>query len=270
MMLVTTYRCELRKLVAQKRTYVGLVAAVVFPLAFVITLSIQSGGPTEEAFGDRIRDSAFALPLLLLTFATFFGAPLVTAIVAGDIVAAEDSAQTLKTIVTRSASRASIYFGKALAAFTYVAAVLLAMGVTASLASAAAWGFGSLRNLSGAALSAPEAAGLVFLGYCAYLLPLLVIAGFAFFLSTVTRNSAASLVGALLFSLAFQLLAALHALATVRPYLLPAQFEAWQTLFRSPFDLTPLVRAFCVSGLYIAAPLLAGWAYFRRRDIASG
>ena len=38
------------------------------------------------------------------------------------------------------------------------------------------------------------------LGYDLYLLSLLAVAAVAFFLSTVTRNSAASLVGALLFA----------------------------------------------------------------------
>ena len=47
--------------------------------------------------------------------------PLITALVAGDIVAAESHNGTLKTILTRSRDRGEIYAGKVLASFTYTA-----------------------------------------------------------------------------------------------------------------------------------------------------
>ena len=42
--------------------------------------------------------------------------PLITALVAGDIVASEDHNGTLKTILTRSLERSQIFTGKTLAA----------------------------------------------------------------------------------------------------------------------------------------------------------
>ncbi len=69
------------------------------------------------------------------------------------------------------------------------------------------------------------------LAYATYLLPLMVLVAVAFFLSTATRNSAAAIVGTVIFSLAFQGIAALPGLGGAKPYLLPQQFEAWQALF---------------------------------------
>ena len=45
------------------------------------------------------------IPLVLLTFASAFLLPLITALVAGDIVASEDQNGPLKTILTRSLLR---------------------------------------------------------------------------------------------------------------------------------------------------------------------
>jgi hypothetical protein len=76
-------------------------------------------------------------------------------------------------------------------------------------------------------------------------------------LSTVTRNSAASVVGALMWALLMQLLGVLPGTESIRPYLLGTQFEAWHGFLRVPADWTPVIRALWVCALYIAAPLLA-------------
>ena len=45
--VLTTYRWELRKLRAQKRTYLGLGAAALIPLIFVVALVTQNGQPND-------------------------------------------------------------------------------------------------------------------------------------------------------------------------------------------------------------------------------
>ena len=48
----TVYLWELRKLRAQKRTYLGLAAVVLVPIAFVVALAVQHGaGPTDVPLG---------------------------------------------------------------------------------------------------------------------------------------------------------------------------------------------------------------------------
>ena len=72
-----------------------------------------------------MRETGFAVPLVCLTFGAFWLLPLITALVAGDIVATEDHNGTLKTILTRSVERWHVFAGKVLAALTYTAAVLV-------------------------------------------------------------------------------------------------------------------------------------------------
>ena len=68
-----------------------------------------------------MRETGLAIPLVLLLFGSIWLFPLIIALVAGDIVAAEDHNGTLKTILTRSLDRGQIFAGKALAAVTYAA-----------------------------------------------------------------------------------------------------------------------------------------------------
>jgi ABC-2 type transport system permease protein len=99
-------------------------------------------------------------------------------------------------------------------------------------------------------------------------LPLAGIAAFGVMLSTVTRNSTASVVGALMWALLMQLLGVLPGTEAVRPYLLGTQFDAWHGFMRVPADWTPVLRALWVCALYIGAPLVAAYLVFLRRDVA--
>jgi ABC-2 type transport system permease protein len=262
------YRWEVAKLAAQKRTYLGLGAAMLVPVVFVVVLVIQSGGPNDVPLGRYIRDSGLVTPFVVLLFMSIWGLPLITALVAGDIVASESHHGTLKTILTRSRDRGEVFAGKVLATATYTLAVVFAMGLVALAAGSAAFGFHPLTSLSGTQVAPGRGLLLLLATLSIYTLPLAGIAAFGVMLSTVTRNSAASVVGALMFALLMQLLGVLPGTESIRPYLLGTQFEAWHGLLRIPADWTPITRALWVCSLYIAAPLAAAYLVFLRRDVA--
>jgi ABC-2 type transport system permease protein len=266
--LLRAYGWETRKLARQRRTWMGLVAAVLYALAFVIALSLKkhAGIPPDIPLAKQVTQSGVVLPLALLAFATFFGAPVICSLVAGDIVSSEDANNTLKMILTRSTGRGTIYIAKALAAATYGIALVVVLFAVASFASIVSWGLNGVTLLDGRTASGSHALGLDALAYLAYLLPLAVLVAVAFFLSTATRNSAAAIVGTVIFALAFQGVAALPGLAGAKPYLLPQQFDAWESLFgHGGFSIA---RAAWVCALYCLLPLAAGWAIFSRRDVA--
>ena len=254
--LGATIRWEMRKLVRHKRTWACLIAAALYALAFVIALSLKkhAGIPPDLPLAQQLTRSGVVLPLALLAFATFFGAPVISALVAGDIVATEDANNTLKMILTRSTGRGTL-------------AILIAvMFLTSIIGSIASWGLHGVTLLNGRPATAGHALALDAYAYAAYLLPLAVLVAVAFFLSTATRNSAAAIVGTVIFALAFQGIAALPGLQGAKPYLLPQQFDAWRTLFGD--GGASIGRAAWVCALYSVIPLAAGWAIFARRDVA--
>src|SRR5438270_1026156 len=172
----TVYRWELTKLRYQKRTYLGLGAAAVVPIIFVIAIHFRHarrGG--EFAFASYLNRSGLAVPLVIMLFGAVWMFPLITALVAGDIFASEDHNGTLKTILTRSLERSQIFTGKALAAATYAIAAILLNGTVAVIAGSLQSGFNSLQSLSGTLVSAPKALELVYVSLVVYLIPIATI-----------------------------------------------------------------------------------------------
>jgi ABC-2 type transport system permease protein len=270
--VLTIYRWEVRKLVAQWRTYLGLALVVLPPIIFVVfqLLRGQRDHHADNVFIAQITQSGLATPVLMLLFESFLLLPVVTALVSGDIVANEDSNGTLKTILTRSVDRGQVFAAKILAAFSYAICALLLAAVVATVAGVAAWGFNKVTTYSGTVVSAPKALLLVFASNAVFLIPLLTLASIGLLLSTVTRNSAASVVGTVGVVIVMLIVAQIPGLEGVRPYLIPEQFEAWHGLLRTPTDWTPISHSAWVCALYAVPALFAGYLVFLRRDVAGG
>jgi ABC-2 type transport system permease protein len=271
--LGAVYVWELRKLKVQKRTYIGLGAAMLVPLIFIVALLLNGnngGGDGEIPFERYVRETGLAIPLVGLFFGSIWLFPLITALVAGDIVATEDHNGTLKTILTRSVERWQVFTGKALAALTYTLAALVLFVLVGLVVGGLIWGFDPLVSLSGTHV--PVGRGLLLLAGAtlAYFVPMVAMASVALLLSTLTHNSAASVVGTLMFSLILQLFGVISALDFLQPYLLSTQFNAWEGLLREPADWAPVVRAVWVSAAYALPALAVAFTAFLRRDVAGG
>jgi ABC-2 type transport system permease protein len=96
------------------------------------------------------------------------------------------------------------------------------------------------------------------------------VAAIGLLLSTLTRNSAAAVVGTLVVTILIELVGILPGLGGVKPYLLTTQFDAWQGFLRLPTDWEPITRAAWVCALYGVPALLAAFLVFLRRDVAGG
>jgi len=210
------------------------------------------------------------VPLILLVFSSIWFFPLVTALVAGDIVAAEDQNRTLKTILTRSTTRTSVFAAKVLAAFTYALVALLLFGLTSTVAGGLASGFDELPTFT-TVISPGRAAVLVAASFAVYAMPVLGIAAIGVLLSTISKNSAGAVVGTLMVSLTMQLTRIIPGLDGdgVQRLMLTRQLNAWQSLFRDPIDWSPIVHGAWVSVVYAAVALVIAWLHFVRRDVVA-
>jgi ABC-2 type transport system permease protein len=264
----TVYRWELRKLRSQKRTYLGLGAAALVPLIFIVALLSSSGGPDDVPFGRYVRETGLAIPLVGLLFSSIWLFPLITSLVAGDIVASEDNHGTLKTILTRSTERWQIFAAKLLAALSYAFVALVVFVGVGLVLGGLIWGFDPLTSLSGTRIGAGRGVLLIAAAALAYFVPMIAIAAIAFLLSTVTHNSAAAVVGTLILSFMLQLLAIISGLDFLRPYLLSEQFDSWQGLLREPTDWAPIIHSAWVSACYAVPAVVWAFLAFVRRDVA--
>jgi ABC-2 type transport system permease protein len=268
----TVLRWELRKLVSQKRTYLGLGLAVLLPLIFVLVQRLRGnhGHDQGNIFASHITESGLATPVLMLLFLSLFMLPLISALVAGDIFAAEDGNGTLKTILTRSVDRGQVFAAKSLAAMAYAAIAVFLSAAVATAAGVASWGFRHVITFSGSVVSAPEGLLLVFAANACYLIPLLTVAAIGVLLSTATHNSAASVVGTVGFVILLYIVSGIPGIEGIKPYLLTEQFENWQGLLRTPTDWAPIAHSAWVCALYGVPALFASYLVFLRRDVAGG
>jgi ABC-2 type transport system permease protein len=271
---LTVYRWELRKLVSQKRTYMGLGLAVLLPSIFLVVQNIHQdhghGRGGDSIFAEQITQSGLATPVLMLLFESVFFLPLIAALVAGDIVAAEDGNGTLKTILTRSVNRGQVFAGKTLAALTYGTIAVFLSAAVATIGGVASWGFNSITTFSGSVVTASEGLLLVFAANGCYLIPLLTVVCIGVLLSTATRNSTAAVVGTIGFTILLFIVSGIPGLEGIKPYLLTEQYENWHGLLRTPTDWAPVLHSLWVCALYAAPSLVAAYLVLLRRDVAGG
>lgn len=264
----SVYRAERRKLTTQPATRLLALAGVLGPFAFTAILKSQTGSPTDSLFGVWVHSSGFAITLVVLGFAGWWGFPVMAGVLAGDIFSAEDRYGTWKTILTRSCRRQDLFVGKVLAAATFSAG-LLALTTVASLAAGLLLvGDQSLVGLGGQLVSPGRCAALVLASWLVSVLPLYGFASLAVLFSVVTRNGIIGVLGPILVAVAMQMLALVGTGAWVHVLLLTSAFDGWHGLFATHPFYSQLLVGCIVSVAWIAACLTASWAILRRRDFA--
>lgn len=98
-------------------------------------------------------------------------------------------------------------------------------------------------------------------------MPLAATGRFGLLLSALTRNSAVSVVGTLMFALLMQPIAILSGLGAKQPFLLTTQFLAWRGFLRVPVDWAPVIRSAWLSAASAISSLCAAYLLFLRGDI---
>jgi ABC-2 type transport system permease protein len=267
---VAPLRWEIRKLRAQLRAKAVLIGALVLPVVVVVVIHGQSRPPKDTLFGRFATVNGFALALLILGFAAQWVLPLLTAVVAGDIFAGEDQHGTWKTVLTRSTSRARLFWAKTVTAAGFAAIVLAILAASTIASSVLIVGHEPLTGLSGQTIPAAEALRLVAVSWATMLPPMLGFTCLAILLSVWSRNPAIGIAGPVVIGMVMQLVGALGGVEAVRPFLLSTPFEAWHGLLADPRFTGPLLGGLLTSAVWCALSLTAAFTLLRRRDITGG
>ncbi len=268
--LLGALRWELRKLRAQYRARAVLLGALLGPVPVVVIIHGQSRPPKDTLLGRFATENAFALALLVLSFAAQWVLPLLTAVVAGDIFASEDQHGTWKTVLTRSTSRGRLFWAKTLTACGFAVVVVALLAASTIVSSMVVLGRDPLLGLSGQTIPAATALRLVTESWATVLAPTLGFTCLAIVLSVWSRNPAVGIAAPVVLGMVMQLVGALGGVEAIRPFLLTTPFESWHGLLTEPRFTGPLVQGLVVSGCWSALALAAAYFMLRRRDITGG
>lgn len=261
---------EVRKLVAQLRTRFVLLGALLGPIPVVLAIHAQSQAPKDTLFGRYATTSGYALALLVLGFAGQWALPLLASIVAGDIFASEDQHGTWNTVLTRSASRTSIFWAKVVAATGFAVLVVAVLGASTITASVLLGGHAQLTGVSGQLIGDHQALPSAAASWATAVLPTLGFACLAILVSVATRSSAAGIAVPAVLGMLMQIIGSLGSVAGLRSVLLSTPYEAWHGLLAAPTFTGPVLDGLLVSTAWVVACLAVAFVLVRRRDITGG
>ncbi|MBA2517026.1 MAG: ABC transporter permease [Solirubrobacterales bacterium] len=267
---LSVYRVECRKLLAQPRVRSVLAFLLVAPWIYIGLILHQDRLPLETLYGRYLKDTGYATPLAILVYASQWLLPLIAALIAGDMFSSEDQHGTLKTILTRSVGRTSVFWGKLAAAFTFTALAVVAVAASATLAGVVTVGSHPLVDVGGSLREPSAALGLVAASWASVLLPTLAFAAIAMMVSILTRSSVLGVIVPVVIGLVMWLYTFLNAWDTVRHVLLGYTMNAWRGLLDGPAYDAPLFHGLLTAAVYLVIATLVGFVAFRRRDVAGG
>jgi ABC-2 type transport system permease protein len=274
-------RVELAKLFRRPRTYVitGLLCALPLIVAiFLATTKIPPPPGQGGAFLSAVLSNGALYPAAAMALVLPVFLPVSVAVLAGDAVAGEASAGTLRYLLIRPVSRTRLLIAKLLSLVTFVLFAILAVLVTAYITGSLLFGVSTtsagvalpadVTSLSGVTIT-PFGLVLRLLGTVAYIVvSMLSVAAIALFLSTVTDSALGAAMGALAVLVTSQVLVTLDAAAAVRPYLPTRYWLAWIDFFREPVLWRDIERGAGIQLVYLVVLLGAAWANFLTKDVA--
>jgi ABC-2 type transport system permease protein len=263
---------ELRKLVGRPRTWVTIALLAGLPTLVAVFLRVTEIGPRPgqgPAFLAEVLNNGALFPAAALALILPVFLPVAVAVLAGDAIAGEASAGTLRYLLVRPVGRSRLLLVKLVVTIVFVfLTVLVVAGVAFAIG---AWLFGvkPLPAVSGQTIAAQDATWrtAVTVAYVAW--SMLGVAAVALFASTLTDSPLAAALGALAALVTSQVLDLLDAAAAVQPYLPTHYWLAFVDLFRTPILWRGVGRGFAVQAVYIVVLLGAAWANFATKDVKS-
>ncbi len=265
---------ELRKLFRRPRTWatIGVLNALPVLVAVLLVLTDLAPRPGEgPPFLSAVLRNGQLYPLAALAIVLPLFLPIAVAVVAGDSIAGEASAGTLRYLLARPAGRRRLLVAKLVAVLAFVVVTVVVVSgvgfVTGTLLFDAQPVGGT--SVSGTSLTQEELAGrtLLAIGYVA--VSMLGVAAFGLFFSTLTDSPLAAALGALAVLVTSSLLFTLDAASPVAPYLPTRYWLAFVDLFRDPVLWRDVVRGLALQGVYVGVLLTAAWANFTTKDVTS-
>lgn len=267
------FKVEWIKALRRWRTY--LIAAALGGVPFLIVLAVKLSPPTPSGSEDAppfllqiVQNGLFA-PLTGLAVVQPFFLSLAIGLFAGDAIAGEAQAGTLRSLLVRPVGRARLVISKYAAAMSMLGVLLVGVIASGALFGGIVFGFGPLPTLSGSSLSVVQAS-LRILGAGAYiLLAAAGITAIGIFVSTLTDSGPGATVATVILAITSQILDNIPSLHAIHGYLPTHGWLAYTDLFRFPVDWVGMRAGLVVSAAYAAVFLAAALLVFGRKDVTA-
>jgi ABC-2 type transport system permease protein len=267
------FRVEWAKALRRWRTY--LLAAALGGVPFLVVIAVRFSPPAPAETADAppfllqlVHNGLFA-PLTGLALVQPFFLSLSIGLFAGDAIAGEAQAGTLRYLLVRPVGRARLLLAKYGAAMTMIGALLLGVIASGALFGGIFFGLRPLPTLSGTTLSVVEASVRILGAGLYILLAASGIVAVGLFISTLTDSGPGAIVATVILAMASQILDQIPNLRVIHPYLPTHDWLAFVGLFRFPVDWGGMRGGLLVSAVYTVLFLGAALVAFGRKDVTT-
>ncbi len=274
-------RIELYKIFKKPRTYIsfGIVAAI----TFVIQLAMLSDGKSFVSFAMQGVNEQFdvhgnILNGYLITYiilqSLLIHIPLLVALVAGDTLAGEANAGTLRLLLTKPVSRYKIVWVKFLSSFIYTVSLIVWLALVALFFSVLLFGKGDLINLKSDAFVVVLQDDILWRYGAAFVFAVIAmttIAALAIFLSAFADNSIGPIISTMGIVVVLTILSNLELplFNLIKPYLFTTHMIGWKGFFDDPVPYAAIGKSAFVLVVYTIGFMAATMFYFNKKDIKS-
>ncbi|MFD3453363.1 ABC transporter permease [Streptomyces sp. NPDC058691] len=269
-------RNELVTVLRRWRTLALLAVLAGVPVLIGIAVKIETGdggsaggGGGGPAFIALITNNGLFLVFTSLAATLPFFLPMAIGVIAGDAIASEANAGTLRYLLVAPAGRTRLLVSKYASVLAFCVLATLVVAASALITGALLFPLGDVTLLSGTSISFSEGLLRALLVALAVAASLTGIAALGLFISTLTNSGIAAMATTVGLLITVQIVDTIPQLHAIQPYLFPHYWLSFADLVRDPVYWDDLRRNFELQALYVAVFGSAAWARFAARDVTA-
>ncbi|NSC23298.1 ABC transporter permease [Streptomyces albus subsp. chlorinus] len=271
-------RSELVVTFRRWRTLALLAVLAAVPILVGIAVKIETsdggsigggGGEGGPAFLSQITNNGLFLVFTSLAATLPFFLPMTVGVIAGDAVAGEAGAGTLRYLLVAPAGRTRLLLVKFTTVLVFCLVATVTVAVSALVTGALLFPTGEVTLLSGTTVSFGEGLLRALAIAVTVALSLAGLAALGLFVSTLTNSGIAAMTATVGLLITVQILGTIPQLDEIHPFLFSHYWLSFADLLRDPVYWDDLLRNLGLQGLYTAVFASAAWARFGGRDITA-
>ncbi|MGW5046735.1 ABC transporter permease [Streptomyces griseoluteus] len=269
-------RSELVTTLRRWRTLVLLAVLAAVPVLIGIAVRVETGGGGDPdrggggpAFIAQVTNNGLFLVFTALAATLPFFLPMAVGVIAGDAVAGEAGAGTLRYLLVAPAGRTRLLLTKYATVLAFCLLATLVVAVSALAVGALLFPLGEVTTISGTRIGFGDGLLRALLIALAVAASLTGVAALGLFVSTLTNSGIAAMATTVGLLITVQILDQIPQLHAIQPYLFSHYWLSFADLLRDPVLWDDLRRNLVLQGIYAAVFGTAAWARFTTKDITA-
>ncbi|MDX5569633.1 ABC transporter permease [Streptomyces sp. ID05-04B] len=229
----------------------------------------RGGGGAGPAFIAQVTNNGLFLVFTALAVTLPFFLPMAIGVIAGDAIAGEANAGTLRYLLVAPAGRSRLLLAKYATVMTFCLVATLVVALSALTVGSLLFPLGDLTTISGTRIGFGDGLLRALLIALVVALSLIGVAALGLFVSTLTGSGIAAMATTVGLLITVQILDQIPQLDALQPYFFSHYWLSFADLMREPVYWDDLQKNLGLQALYAAFFGSAAWARFTTKDVTA-